>query len=81
MLFLVYARDSQTEYFIINILPVIIFFILTTLAIMICFYYKLLVHLTLLLSIIKFFIQCSILPRRVEGIYKEYIQTTYTSQI
>jgi hypothetical protein len=27
------------------------------------------------------FIQCSILPRRVEGIYKEYIQTTYTSQI
>jgi hypothetical protein len=32
-------------------------------------------------SIIIFFIQCSILPRRVEDIYKEYIQTTYTSQI
>jgi hypothetical protein len=27
------------------------------------------------------FIQCSILPRTVEGIYKEYIQTSYTSQI
>ena len=24
--------------------------------------------------------QCSILSRRVEGIYKEYIQTTYTRQ-
>jgi hypothetical protein len=29
----------------------------------------------------QFFIECSILTRRVEGIYKEYIQTTYTSQI
>ena len=38
-------------------------------------------HLWVNLGLILIFIQCSILPRRVEGIYTEYIQTTYTNQI